>query len=104
MDSSETRPSIDPLAYPALASKARVQIDRVTGDPVLLYPEGVLMLNPTGSAIVALCDGKQTVQGVIASLATRYGAPPDAIAPDVLEYLERLQTRCLIDLNREPGE
>ena len=32
--------------------RARVQTDPVSGKPVLLYPEGVLMLTPTGHAIV----------------------------------------------------
>ena len=30
---------------PKLSSRARLQTDKVTGKPVLLYPEGVLMLN-----------------------------------------------------------
>lgn len=101
MHQSDALPSIDPSKYPCLASKARVQPDRITGQPVLLYPEGVLMLNPTGAAIVELCDGKHSTTTLITLLAERYGTPPDQITPDVMEYLERLRTKCLIELNSE---
>src|SRR3954452_6125009 len=37
---------------PRLAAKVRVQTDRVCCGTVLLYPEGVLVLNSTGAAVV----------------------------------------------------
>lgn len=89
-------------AYPRLSPKARVQADRVTGEPALLYPEGALMLNPTGAAIVALCDGKRSVREIVAALAERYAAPVEALAPDVEAYLIRLRDKLLITLNSEP--
>jgi pyrroloquinoline quinone biosynthesis protein D len=104
MDESTALPPISQQSCPRLAAKARVQPDRLTGQPALLYPEGVLMLNPTGAAIVEQCDGKHSVQEIVATLAERYGAPPDQISPDVLEYLERLRAKRLIDLNSEAGK
>jgi pyrroloquinoline quinone biosynthesis protein D len=95
--------ALPPLAlddYPRLAARARVQPDRLSGEPALLYPEGVLMLNPTGAAIVALCDGQRDVAGVIEALAASYNAPAEEIAPDVIEYLERLREKCLIDIRK----
>ena len=39
---------IPPGTRPRLSSRARVQMDKITGKPVMLYPEGALILNPTG--------------------------------------------------------
>lgn len=85
-------------ARPKLSAKARVQPDKVSGKPALLYPEGVLLLNPTGAAIVALCDGQHTFTEMVAALAERYGAQPDALAGDVAGYLDRLRERGLLEL------
>src|SRR5690242_14185302 len=68
----------DPLLVeetrPALAAKARIQLDRVTQKPVLLYPEGVVVLNETGAAILQLCDGQRNFAEIIAELARTYDA------------------------------
>jgi pyrroloquinoline quinone biosynthesis protein D len=92
---------IDPGMRLRLSSKARVQMDKITTKPVLLYPEGVLLLNPTGAAIVELCDGQHTVAEMIATLAVRYNALPDRLSGDVAEYLERLRERGLLELLQE---
>jgi pyrroloquinoline quinone biosynthesis protein D len=81
---------------PKLSSRARVQTDKVTGKPVLLYPEGVLMLNPTGHAIVLLCTGENTFQEIVAKLAERYKISAEQISPQVADYLNRLRERNLL--------
>ena len=88
--SSDTRPR--------LAARARLQEDKVSGKPALLYPEGVLLLNPTGHAIVELCDGERTVAEIAADLAARFNAPVDQLLPDVIAYLGRLYDKKLLDL------
>jgi pyrroloquinoline quinone biosynthesis protein D len=85
-------------ARPKISSRARVQTDKVTGKPVLLYPEGALMLNPTGHAIVLLCTGKTTFQEIVANLAARYKISAEEISPAVTEYLNRLRTRNLLEV------
>jgi|SRR5581483_5698054 len=96
-----TLPSIPAGARPKLAARARLQTDKVTGKPVLLYPEGVLMLNPTGHAIVAACTGDATVAEIVSQLATRYRVTAEQIAPEVTTYLNRLRERNLLDLSNE---
>src|SRR5882762_7390711 len=81
---------------PRLAAKVRIQTDHVGGGPVLLYPEGVMMLNPTGAAVVALCDGSRTEGEIKAELAERYAAPADQLAADVSELLGQLRKRGLL--------
>ena len=104
MSEAAHNPLIAPDARPRLAGKARVQTDKVSGKPALLYPEGVLLLNPTGAAIVELCDGQRTFSEIAATLAERYNAPPDAVLTDVAEYLNRLRERGLLVLDVESHE
>lgn len=83
---------------PKLSARARLQTDKVTGKPIVLYPEGVLMLNPTGHAIVSLCTGEKTFQEIVGSLADRYQKPAAEITPQVAEYLNRLRERNLLEM------
>jgi pyrroloquinoline quinone biosynthesis protein D len=83
---------------PRLAPKARLQTDKLSGKPALLYPEGVLLLNPTGAAIVQLCDGRRTLTEMLATLAERYQEAPHQLAHDVMEFLGRLRDRGLLEL------
>jgi pyrroloquinoline quinone biosynthesis protein D len=83
---------------PKLAARARLQTDKVTGKPILLYPEGVLMLNPTGHAIVSLCTGDNRFEEIVAKLAERYKIPPTDISPQVAEYLNRLREKNLLEV------
>jgi pyrroloquinoline quinone biosynthesis protein D len=86
----------DAAGAPRLAAGARLQTDRVTGGRVLLYPEGVLLLNRTAAAVLELCDGRRPVADVSAALAARFGATPEAVTADVSEFLGRLRERGLV--------
>ena len=81
---------------PALAPGVRLQIDAITGEPVLLYPEGILALNSTAHEIVARCDGAATVDAIATALAAEYQIGRDELAADILECLEGLRQRRLI--------
>ena len=92
---------LSPAERPKLSSRARVQTDKVTGDPILLYPEGVLVLNPTGHAIVSLCTGEATLQGIIEKLATQYKVSAADVSADVIVYLDRLRSLNLLEVSNE---
>jgi coenzyme PQQ biosynthesis protein PqqD len=81
---------------PALAPGVRLQMDAITGEPVLLYPEGIMALNSTAHEIVARCDGATTVDAIAAALAAEYEVSRDALDGDVLECVEDLHRRRLI--------
>ena len=83
---------------PKLSSRARLQTDKVTGKPILLYPEGVLILNPTGHAIVTLCTGETTFQEMVSQLAARYKISAEEISPQIADYLNRLRERNLLEM------
>src|SRR5436190_24197443 len=75
---------------PRLHPKARLQHDDVRGRDVLLYPEGLVALNPTGAEILGLCDGVRSVADVVAALEQRYGAPGGGVERDVTVFLDGL--------------
>ncbi len=83
-------------SVPTLAARVRLQIDRVTGKPVLLYPEGVLELNETAGEVLKLCDGQRTVAKIIAALAAEFEATGDELTTDVLACLAELRGRNLV--------
>jgi pyrroloquinoline quinone biosynthesis protein D len=72
---------------------ARLQFDPVRQRPVLLYPEGAVLLNDTGAAILELCNGSHTVRQIVSILTGRYGAD---VSADVTEYLNLMADRELI--------
>ena len=86
----------DLQARPALGGRARLQTDPVTGEPVLLYPEGLLQLNETAHAVLSRCDGRTTVAEIVASLADEYEADADTLRADVLECLTQFGGRSLV--------
>ena len=86
-------PTLSPDAVPRLWKLARLDYDAVRGRPVLLYPEGAVLLNETGRAVLELVDGKRTVGEIVAILAERYHAD---VAADVTDYLSNLAERELI--------
>jgi len=82
-----------PDSVPALWKFARLDFDPVRGRPVLLYPEGAVLLNDTGKAILELVDGRRTVGEIAGILGERYQAD---VTADVAEYLSHLAERELI--------
>jgi coenzyme PQQ biosynthesis protein PqqD len=89
---------ISASAKPRLASKAKLRLDKKTGQQVLLYPEKGLLLNPTGAAILALCDGERTVPEIAQGLRESYTeAPLESLERDVQAFLTSLAERGLLD-------
>jgi pyrroloquinoline quinone biosynthesis protein D len=85
--------SLTPESVPAIWRLARLQFDEVRNQRVLLYPEGVVLLNDTGATILDLCDGRRSVADIAATLQERYHC--DVLA-DVIEYLDGLTAQGLV--------
>jgi pyrroloquinoline quinone biosynthesis protein D len=81
---------------PRLAAHARLQWDTVRQKQVLLAPEGVLVLNATAYAILALSDGRRSVADIVAELSTQYNR---AVDQDVLTFLNRLESKRLLEFD-----
>ena len=80
-------------SMPKLWRMTRLHFDPVRQRPVLLYPEGAVLLNDTGAAILELCNGSNTVEQIVRILSERYHAD---VSSDVTEYLSLMAERELI--------
>jgi pyrroloquinoline quinone biosynthesis protein D len=80
-------------AVPRIWRLARLDYDPARQRPVLLYPEGAVLLNDTGREILELVDGERTVAQIAAELSARYHTD---VTADVTEYLSHLAERELI--------
>lgn len=86
----------DLQSRPSLAPGVRLQMDPVTGEPVLLYPEGFLILNSTAHEIVLRCRDRTSVDEIILMLSEEYEADVEEMHRDVLETLSDLKQRKLV--------
>lgn len=84
---------LDLDSTPKLWRMTRLQFDPVRQRPVLLYPEGAVLLNDTGAAILELCNGSNTVEQIVSILTERYHSD---VSTDVTEYLSLMAERELI--------
>jgi pyrroloquinoline quinone biosynthesis protein D len=83
---------------PRLVRYARLQWDESREAHVLLTPEGVLVLNPAGAAILALCDGERSIGDIATELRQRYNR---VVEDEVRSFLGRLAARHLLKLNHD---
>ena len=82
---------------PLLAKRARLRTDPVSGQPVLLHQEAVLVLNDSGYQILRLCDGAHTLTEIIQDLENQYPAATSILAQEVSDYLEAISRKGLIE-------
>ena len=80
---------------PRLAQRTRLRRDEARNAEVLLFPEGVLVLNDTAAAVLALCDGEKTLSEIAAVLGERFGGAD--VTTDVLNLLDRLAAKGLVE-------
>ena len=83
-------------SIPAIWRLARLEFDQVRQQRVLLYPEGVVLLNDTGAAILDLCDGRRSIAEIATVLGERYQGD---VTTDVIEYLSQLVERDLVHVH-----
>jgi pyrroloquinoline quinone biosynthesis protein D len=80
----------------ALARGVRLRADPVTGEPLLLFPEGVLPLDTTTHDILLRCDGQLTLGKLLAALREEYEAEPSELRADVIQCLTQLRQELLV--------
>ena len=81
------------IVHPVLAAGTRYRWDKVREQHQLVFPEGMIVLNETSTAIVRLCDGR-SADDLIATLKDTY--PGSEPADDVHEFLRELADRGLL--------
>ncbi len=74
-----------------IAPTHRFQWEPAQNAHVLLYPEGMVKLNPSASEILKHCDGSRTVSQIIADLKAQF---PDAdLEAEVMQFLNTAHER-----------
>jgi pyrroloquinoline quinone biosynthesis protein D len=74
----------------------RCSYDQIRSAHVVLFPEGVLVLNETAASVVSLCDGARSVGDIAVALADEY----DGVEPsDVASLVARLVERRVVDVD-----
>jgi pyrroloquinoline quinone biosynthesis protein D len=87
----------EPNSFPRLAAGCRLN-EKSQQPRVLLMPERALRLNGPSLEIVERCDGKHTVQQIIADLQKIYAkAKPEKVEQDILGYLALLRDERALD-------
>lgn len=81
------------IRRPVLSRHARYRWDALRQQHLVVFPEGVLVLNESGAAILQHCDGR-SVEDLVAALRVEYAdADP---ANDVRLFLTRLFEKGLV--------
>ena len=81
--------------HPKLSRRFRLQYEEAQTRWVLLYPEGMVQLNPSAAEILKRCDGERTMGAIVHELEAAFNA--QGIAPQVSSLLEEGQRRGWID-------
>lgn len=82
---------------PQLRRGVRAATDPLSDETVLLFPEGVLLLNETAAAVVRQCDGCLSVAEVVQAVGEVY----DGVAvEEVVSLLRDLIAQNLLVTNR----
>ncbi|MHC1560285.1 pyrroloquinoline quinone biosynthesis peptide chaperone PqqD [Actinomycetospora sp. C-140] len=83
---------------PRLARFVKTRYDKARERQVLLGPETVVVLNPTGADILALCDSSHTVAQIVDELGRRY----DRVVDDEVEaFLAKLVARRWVEIDHD---
>ena len=80
---------------PRLRSMFRLQWEDAQDAYVLLYPEGMVKLNPSAGEILARCDGTRELDGIIDELEVLFSASD--LAADVYRFIDHARQRGWLD-------
>ncbi len=87
-----------PVLHPQVASRT-VEEQAV----VVLSDAGeVTVLNPVGTRVWELIDGRRSVADIADEILAEYGAAPDVVRRDVQEFVQGLAELRAVELRDEP--
>ena len=82
-------------ARPAVGRGFRLQWEPAQGAHVLLYPEGMVKLNPSAAAIMTRCDGERTVAQIVADIEQEYGVT--GLVADVASFVAMARAKSWLE-------
>jgi pyrroloquinoline quinone biosynthesis protein D len=80
---------------PKASSRFRLQWEEAQQAWVLLYPEGMVKLNPSAGEIMKRCDGSRSVAELVAELETAFATT--GLEKDVQAFLEMARKQQWIE-------
>jgi pyrroloquinoline quinone biosynthesis protein D len=86
----------DENSRPRLGRGVRLKNDPLTGEPLLLFPEGVYPLDGIAHDVLCRCSGDVPLKSIIDSLCAEYEADRNTVRDDVCECLAQLRQQMLI--------
>lgn len=90
--------SLDRQLAPAWRHGYRFQYEPAQKGHVLLYPEGMIKLNESASAIGELIDGQRSVAAIITELEQRFPGVPE-LGDDVEQFMEVAREKHWLELS-----
>ena len=85
MTNKSNTPSMNPLF--------RLQYEKVQDGYVLLFPEGMIKLNPSASEILTLVDGVRSTDDIVAALRKAFPDAPEDLEEDVTVFLQHAEEK-----------
>lgn len=82
---TETQSEIVSQHVPTIANGYRLQFEEAQDIWVLLYPEGMVKLNPSASEILQRCDGQASVSDIVQTLEKAFDT--NDLSEDVHSFL-----------------
>ena len=76
----------NPQDIPEIAPAFRFQWEEAQGCHVILYPEGMVKLNPAAGEILKRCDGRTSIAGIIEDLNASF--PDTDLEDDVYNFVD----------------
>jgi pyrroloquinoline quinone biosynthesis protein D len=98
MTALRERMAVSPEAVPALPRHVRIQYDPVRQAFAVLSPEKVFWPNEISLEILRRCDGRSSVEKIVADLASEYNAPAGDVAADVTAFIQEWSDKLLVKL------
>lgn len=89
--------SFDRQRTPTWRQGYRFQYEPAQKGHVLLYPEGMIKLNESASAIGSLIDGQRSVAAIIAALQEQFPGVPE-LGDDVEQFMEVAREKHWLEL------
>jgi pyrroloquinoline quinone biosynthesis protein D len=91
------RTMISPASKPRLPRHIKLRHDAGRGRWIILAPERVFEPDETAVEVLKLCDGAKDVASITAELAKQYNAPESEIGGDVIQMLQDLADRGVVE-------